>query len=410
MNNFSVAIIGGGISGLTCAKYLHDNGSSFVLLESSDAFGGRVRTDKVEGFLLDRGFQILLTNYPEAKKVLNYDDLNLKTFESGALIRKAGGFMKMDNPFKNKRAYLTMAFSSVGTLQDKLKIWKLANEVSKMEDDSFFLQEAEDTALFLQKYGWSNRMIENFFKPFFGGVFLENNLRTSSNFFKFVFKQFFKGEAALPSDGIQAIPNQLVKSLPKESLRLHAAVRGMEGNIIYLENGETISAEKIIIATNPRNADKLLNENVQRKYNMTINTYFMAESSPLKGQKFIALNPNRKGVVHNLCVPSDISSAYGNAGKSLVSVSTHGLEKFDEKQLTDRIRRELFDWFGAQVNVWKHLKTYAIPEALSEYNPLDKAQELKISENVYRCGDYLAYPSLNAAMQTGRKVAEMIVK
>lgn len=408
MNKFSIVIIGGGISGLTCANYLHNNGQSFMLLEASDAFGGRVRTDKVEGFLLDRGFQILLTNYPEAKKILNYGELNLKMFESGALIRKSGGFMKMENPFKNKWAYLTMALSGVGSVQDKLKIWQLANEVSKIDDDLFFEEDGEKTLLFLQKYGWSTKMTENFFRPFFGGVFLENELETSSNFFKFVFKQFFKGDAAIPAEGIQVIPDQLAQNLPAESKRLNTSVRGIEGNIIYLENGETIEAEKIVVATNPRNADTLLNITQPRKYNMTVNTYFMAESSPLKGQKFIALNPNRKGVVHNLCVPSDISSAYGNGGKSLVSVSTQGLEKFDEKQLTDRIRRELFDWFGAQVNVWKHLKTYSIPEALSKYEASDKAQELKISENIYRCGDYLAYPSLNAAMRTGRKVAEML--
>lgn len=410
MNDFSTVIIGGGISGLTCAKYLNEKGYSFMLLEGSDALGGRVRTDKVDGFLLDRGFQILLTNYPEAKKILNYNNLDLKYFGSGAMIKAEKGFMKMENPFRNKMAYLTMAFSSVGSLSDKLKIRKFANELSEIPDDEFFKMEATDTLTFLRNYGWSEKMINNFFKPFYGGVFLENDLVTSSNFFQFTFKQFFKGDAAIPADGMQAIPEQIAEMLPRNSIRKNARVKGFEGNQIFLDGGEVITADRIVVATDPKTSDKLLGETNKRAYNITTCTYFSAETSPLKGQKFIVLNPNRRGVVHNICVPSDISSHYGNAGKSLISVSTQGLEKLDERNLTNRIKRELFDWFGASVNVWKHLKTYHIPESLVQYRAGSERQNSKLGDNLYRCGDYLAYPSLNAAMQTGREVAQMIME
>jgi protoporphyrinogen oxidase len=410
MNDFLTVIIGGGISGLTCAKFLNEKGYSFMLLEGSDALGGRIRTDKVDGFLLDRGFQILLTNYPEAKKILNYNTLDLKYFGSGALIKAEKGFMKMENPFQNKMAYLTMAFSSVGTLSDKLKIRKFANELSEVPDDEFFNMEATDTLTFLRNYGWSEKMINNFFKPFYGGVFLENDLLTSSNFFQFTFKQFFKGDAAIPAEGIQAIPEQIAEMLPRNCIRKNARVKGFEGNQIFLEGGEVINAGRIVVATDPKSSDKLLGEINERTYNITTCTYFSAETSPLKGQKFIALNPNRRGAVHNICVPSDISSHYGNAGKSLISVSTQGLDKLDERNLTNEIKLELFDWFGPSVNVWKHLKTYHIPESLVQYRAASKRQNSKLGDNLYRCGDYLAYPSLNAAMQTGREVAQMIME
>ncbi len=410
MNDFSTVIIGGGISGLTCAKYLNEKGYSFLLLEGSDALGGRVRTDKVDGFLLDRGFQVFLTNYPEAKKILNYNNLDLKYFESGSLVKAEKGFMKMENPFRNKLAYITMAFSSVGSLSDKLKIRKFVNQLAEIPDEEFFDMQAVDTLTFLKNYGWSDRMITNFFKPFFGGVFLENDLVTSSNFFQFTFKQFFRGDATIPADGIQAIPEQIAEMIPNNRIRKNARVKGFEGNQIFLEGGEVITADKIVVATDPKTSGILLGDTQKRTYNITTCTYFSAETSPLKGQKFIALNPNRKGVVHNVCVPSDISVRYGNAGKSLISVSTHGIEKLDERNLTNRIKRELFDWFGASVNVWKHLKTYHIPEALVQYRAESEKQTSKLSENLYRCGDYLAYPSINAAMQTGREVAEMITE
>jgi len=410
MHDFSTVIIGGGISGLTCAKYLNEKGYNFMLFEGSDALGGRVRTDKVDGFLLDRGFQILLTNYPEAKKILNYNKLDLKYFGSGAMIKAEKGFMKMENPFRNKMAYLTMAFSSVGTLSDKLKIRKFANELAEIPDDEFFKMQATDTLAFLRNYGWSEKIINNFFKPFYGGVFLENNLVTSSNFFQFTFKQFFMGDAAIPANGIQAIPEQIAEMLPRNCIRKNAHVKGFEGNQIFLDGGEVITADRIVVATDPNTSDKLLGETSQRTYNITTCTYFSAETSPLKEQKFIALNPNRRGAVHNICVPSDISSHYANAGKSLISVSTHGVDKLDEITLTNTIKRELFDWFGASVNVWKHLKTYHIPESLVQYSAASKHQNSKLGDNLYRCGDYLAYPSLNAAMQTGREVAQMIME
>ena len=410
MNDFSTVIIGGGISGLTCAKYLNEKGYGFMLLEGSDALGGRVRTDKVDGFLLDRGFQVLLTNYPEAKKILNYNNLDLKYFSSGSMIKAEKGFMKMENPFRNKMAYITMAFSSVGSLSDKLKIRKFANELAEIPDEDFFKMDATDTLTFLKNYGWSDKMIANFFKPFFGGVFLENDLVTSSNFFQFVFKQFFRGDATIPADGIQAIPEQIAEMIPNNRIRKNARVKGFEGNQIFLEGGEVITADKIVLATDPHTSDDLLGETTKRVYNITTCTYFSAESSPLNGQKFIALNPNRRSVVHNICVPSDIAPNYGNAGKSLISVSTQGLEKLDERNLTNRIKRELFDWFGAKVNVWKHLKTYHIPESLVQYRAGNEKQDMKLAENLYRCGDYLAYPSLNAAMQTGREVAQIIME
>lgn len=408
MNDFSTVIIGGGISGLTCAKYLNDKGMSFVIVEGSDALGGRVRTDIVEGFRLDRGFQTLLTNYPEARKILRYSHLDLKNFESGALIKGKKGFIKFENPFKGKGGFFSMGFSPIGSWNDQLKIRKFAKYVSDIPDEELLSMDDTEAIKFLKEYGWSKEIIQQFFRPFFASVFLDNELHTSSNLFYFVFKQFFKGEMAIPAEGIQAIPEQISDLISKERIRLNTLVKGIENNQIFLENGEVLTADRIVIATDPHTASGLLGENKTYEYQINTCTYFSAEYSPLKGQKFLTLNPDPKGVVHSLCVPTDITHTYETAGKALISVSTNGLDKIDERNHISRIKRELYDWFGAQVNVWKHLRTYHLPEAVVKFPAGTKKQRLKLDENLYRCGDYLAYPSLNAAMQTGREVAEMI--
>ncbi|MBA4851024.1 NAD(P)/FAD-dependent oxidoreductase [Emticicia sp. BO119] len=408
MNDFSTVIIGGGISGLTCAKYLNEKGMSFVILESSDALGGRVRTDMVEGFRLDRGFQTLLANYSEARKILNYSHLDLNYFESGVLIKAKKGFTKLESPFKDKGSIFSKAFSPIGSWSDRLKIKKFAKYVADIPDEELFGMDDIETIKFLKKYGWSKEIIQQFFKPFFGSIFHDNELHTSSNLFHFVFKQFFKGEMAIPAEGIQAIPEQISDMISKEKIRLNTIVKGIEDNKVFLENGKILTADRIVIATDPLTADRFLDEDKIYEHQLTTCTYFSAEYSPLKGQKYLTLNPDRKGVVHNLFVPTDISPSYGTTGKTLISVSTHGLEKIDERNHISRIKREVYDWFGAQVNVWKHIRTYHIPDALPKFPSGTKKQPLKLNENLYRCGDYLAYPSLNAAMQTGREVAEMI--
>ena len=123
-------------------------------------------------------------------------------------------------------------------------------------------------------------MVASFFRPFFGGVFLENELVTSSNFFRFVFKQFYNGDAVVPAKGIQAIPEQLAARLSAESLRLSTPVAAIDDQRVHLENGETILADKIVIATDAATADRLLGNKQKREYNVTTCTYFAAERSP----------------------------------------------------------------------------------------------------------------------------------
>ncbi len=407
MANHEVIIIGAGVAGLTCAKYLKSYGIEALILEASDAVGGRVRTDVVDGFLLDRGFQILLTAYPEAQRLLDYEALRLQAFRPGALIRLNNTFEVMSDPFKEPLQLFKTLFAPVGTFGDKLKVLQLSNEVSKESTEAFFEEIATDTLSYLRQYGWSETMITNFFKPFFGGVFLENKLETASNFFRFIFKQFYTGLAVLPSQGMQAIPQQIANKLPKEAVRLNSKVANIDKNTVYLANGEVMTANHIVVATDVCQADKLLSRNVCREYNVTTCTYFEANTSPLK-EKMLALNPNRLGVVHHMCVPSDISPSYAPSGKSLISVSTQDLDLFDEKKLTAQIRAELGEWFGNEVKGWRHLRTYHLPQSLIKYTVDALETNLQIDSHLYECGDHVAYPSLNAAMATGRRVADLI--
>jgi phytoene dehydrogenase-like protein len=414
-----ILIVGAGMAGLTCANYLTRQGRAVLLLDAADAVGGRVRTDVVNGFRLDRGFQILLTAYPEARQLLNYSTLDLKLFRSGARIHhdEVGSndhWMRLLNPFKEPFSVFETLFSPIGTLPDKIRIVNLIRQVQGLSTSDLFDQPATTTGDFLHEQGFSDQIINRFFRPFFGGVFLEDDLTTSSNFFQFCFKNFFLGDAAIPALGIGEIPAQLARALPENSLRLKTTVSSVSGRTVTLDTGETLTGEAVVLAVDAASSARLrsLAPPTIQSFNHTTCTYFSATASTrpdsLKADKLLMLNTKRSSAVHNLTVLSDVAPAYAPTNQLLISVSTQGLTHVDQKALTAQIRTELTGWFGESVREWQHLRTDHIPQALPTYGPDTVHQPLRLGDGLYQCGDQTAYPSLNAAMQTGRLVAEMI--
>ncbi|QNH62380.1 protoporphyrinogen/coproporphyrinogen oxidase [Hymenobacter sediminicola] len=410
-----IVIIGAGMAGLTCANYLHRAGRAVVVLEAAEAVGGRVRTDVTpDGFRLDHGFQILLTKYPEVQRLLDYGALNLKAFQSGAVIRLASGQeTTLRNPLRQPAAALSAAVSPIGSLPDKLRIASLAQHVSRRGSEELLARPSTDTLTFLRRYGWSEHIIDSFFRPFFGGVFLDRGLSTGSNFFEFVYQQFIEGEAAVPALGMQQIPEQLAQRLPAGTVRLNTPAEAVEGTTVRLRGGETLEAAAIVVATDGNTTARLLPHLPQlhaTAWRRTTCTYFSAPSSPGRQDRLLRLNAMPGQLAHNVSFPSDVAPDYAPEGRTLVSVSTHGEHGLPETTLTALLRAELMLWFGEEVARWQHLRTYDLPHALPVYpGGQPPCQELRLTSTLYRCGDYTAYPSLNAAMATGREVAEMLL-
>ncbi|WP_126546693.1 protoporphyrinogen/coproporphyrinogen oxidase [Hymenobacter amundsenii] len=413
-----VLIIGAGMAGLSCANYLHRAGRPVLVLEAADAVGGRVRTDHTDdGFLLDRGFQVLLTRYPEVERLIDYGALDLQAFRSGAVIRLPDGKQTtLQNPLQQPTAAFSALTSRIGTLPDKLRILSLVQHVRRYTSGQLLSRNStneQSTLEFLRHYGWSERMIDNFFRPFFGGVFLDRSLSTAANFFEFVFQQFVEGEAVVPALGMQQIPEQLATRLPAGAVRLHTPVAAIEGTTVRLQNGETIEAAAVVVAVDGEAAARLLpaaEAPTALSWRRTTCTYFAAPTVPGRPDKLLRLNAAPTSLAHNVAFPSDVAPDYAPTGQRLVSVSTHGEHGLSEADLTARLRQELAAWFGPEAANWRHLRTYALPYALPEYPAGQPArQSLKLTNTLYRCGDYAAYPSLNAALASGREVADMIL-
>ena len=401
-----VVIVGGGVSGLACAHRLHQANIPFTLIEASDEPGGRVRTDEYHGFLLDRGFQVLLTAYPEARRILNYKKLELRKFRSGALIRWGGKFHRLVDPWRDPFKALPTLFSPIGTLRDKLRIAKLRSSVVSKSLFNIFHAEDKTTLAELKSYQFSPKIIDQFFRPFFGGVFLDCDLVTSSRMFNFVFQMFSRGSVTLPKAGIGQIANQLASRLPSERLRFGCPVKKIEGNTLWLEDGSEISSRRIVVAAGGEATARLLGRpfgSHQRRQVACL--YFRAPKAPLN-EPYLVLNGEQIGPVNNLCVPSLVSPNYAPQGQHLISLTV--LQDSLGADLESDVIGQMHDWYGSQVNDWEHLRTYRIAEALPNQSAgvLPAFTQGKLNADVYLCGDFCTQGSLNAAMYSGRLAAE----
>ena len=408
-----ITIIGAGISGLTAAVYLHKKGFPIHIIEASDRVGGRIKTDIVNGFRLDRGFQVLLTEYPETKALLDYKKLNLKRFLPGASVFYDGGKFEIADPFRRPSALFATIFAPVGSLKDKINTFLLKNKLVKISVSAIFKQPETDTVSALKKYGFSDKMITRFYKPFFSGIFLENDLKTSSNMFDFVMKMFSEGDAAIPEMGMEEIPKQLLAMLPPNSVTYNTKITKIEGTKITTYNNEVFNADKIIIATEATSIASNYIPKVKQNFHSVSNVYFEATVAPTK-KAIVVLNASPKlKFVNNLVVLTNVSDKYASEGKILISVSVNGNQTIDDEILAQNIKTEMKSWYGQQVDSWKLIKTYHINYALPNQDQVTNEltdSDLKIDENVYICGDHLLNGSINAAMQSGRLVAELIEK
>jgi phytoene dehydrogenase-like protein len=405
-----VVIVGAGVSGLCCARELHAAGLDVLVLERGDGPGGRVRTDEVEGFLLDRGFQVLLTAYPEARRVLDYERLGLRAFESGALIRTDGRFARVADPFRHPLQALASVRGAPGGLPDKLRVARLRRRLSRGSINEILTAPQVTTAEALRREGFSRGLTESFFRPFLGGIFLDPGLETSSRLFALVFKMFAEGEAALPAAGMGAIPRQLAESLPEAALRYGITVESAGPGEVFLAGGERVAAETVVVAADGPEAARLTGAVKAPGARGVTTLQYAADRSPL-GEPVLVLDGEGRGPVNDLCVPSDVAPSYAPPGAALVSATVLGVPPQDDAALDEAARGQLRGWFGAQVDDWRLLRALRVPFALPAQPPavLTPAERpVRLREGLFVCGDHRDTASLQGAMVSGRRAAAAV--
>ena len=410
-----VIIIGAGLAGLCCAIRLHQADRSVLLLEATDRVGGRVRSDVVDGFVLDHGFQVLLTAYPACQQLLDYESLQLRAFEPGALVRCGGNFSLLGDPWRRPTQALATALSPVGTFADKLRIAKLRSRSQQGSLEDLYQREQRTAIAELERLGFTTKMIDHFFRPFLGGVFLDESLAVSSRLLEFVFRMFATGEIAIPAGGMAAIPRQLADRLPGDSIRLSTTVGELDGRTVRLTDGTELSADSVVVATESSASARLLGrDELNTPWASTTTFYYAADRVP-DDRKLLILRGDERGPIQTAVVISNVAPEYAPEGKSLISVSVSEGESTDDLAALDAsIRAQLGNWFGDEVNAWRQLRIYEVPYALPCCSLEPVLADVEASSfggeaNVFVCGDHRETPSIQGAMNSGLRVADAIL-
>lgn len=411
MSTPDVLVIGAGLSGLACARQLHRRGLSVQVLEAADRVGGRVRTEEADGFRMDRGFQVMLTAYPEAQLALDYEALDFRAFYDGALVRYGGRFHRIADPLRRPLDVPQTLISPIGTAADKLRVARVRFRLRQLTVPEIMERE-ERTALEVlrSRWGFSASMIDRFFRPFFGGIFFDRALGASSRMFEFLFKMFAEGQTVLPAGGIDRIPAQMRASLPEEAVRLNTTVESVEGQRVALGDGQTLEAPAVVVATPAPEADRLVGGIEPVAGRSTVCLYFSAPASPLD-DPILVLNGDGVGPINNVAVPSDVAPGYAPDDRALIAAVVVGTPAEDDEALRRAVREQLIDWFGIEAGGWTHLRTMHIPYALPEQAPpfLSPPQrEVRRRPGLYVCGDHRRTGSINGALASGRVVARAV--
>ena len=403
----SIHIIGGGISGLIAARVLEEHGLSATIIEATDRLGGRVKTDVVDGYSLDHGFQVLLTAYPAAKKYLDFDALELQEFLPGSAIFKNGKQKIIGDPLRNLSLLLPTLFSGIGTVNDKLKILALNRRLKKKSIQNIFAEKEQTTRVYLENIGFSEAIITDFFTPFFSGIFLENKLETSSRMFEFVYKMFGEGNAALPKDGIQAIPKQLFEKLKSTTYVFNTKVKSVENGSIKLESGETLKSNFTIIATQASGlVSNLKNQATLWKSCDTL--YFEVAKREIK-KPLIGLIAMHNALINNIFYHTSLQTS-ATATKELLSVTVIDRQNLTNKQLVTEVQKELKEL--CNIDSCTFIKQYNIPMALPNLQDIQYEMlpsETRLTETIFLAGDTQLNGSLNAAMIAGERAALEVI-
>jgi phytoene dehydrogenase-like protein len=406
-----VIIVGAGMAGLTCAEDLTRAGIDTLVLEASDGVGGRVRSDLVDGYRLDRGFQILLLAYPQVQQRLDLERLDLGRFAPGAIVRSDGGLHRVSDPRRRPKDLLRSAATPVASPMDKLRAARLLLDVCTHSPKELLRRPDRSTAQRLAAAGFSRGFIERFWQPLFAGIQLDPDLEVSAQRFELILRMIALGDTALPRDGLGAVSAQIAQRLPAHAIRTHAEVATVAPDQVTLTDGEIVTARAVVVATEGPTAHRLLGDAVPDPGSRAAACCWFALPTPPLRQPFLILDGagREAGPALNVVVMSEVQPRYAPPGRALLAAAVPGPLAL-APDLEQRVQNQLAGWFWAGFSDLQPLRTDVIPHGQPlQSPPLHPRRRVDLGEGLFVCGDHRDTASLQGAMFSGERTARAVL-
>lgn len=406
-----VTIVGAGLAGLVCAADLVQAGVEVTVLEASDGVGGRVRGDLVDGFRLDRGFQILLTGYPQVKKRIDLDALGLGTFVPGAIVRTATGFHRLSDPLRQPGDLLETLQTPIASWRDKARSARLVLDVVRHPVDELVRRPDVSTGERLAAARFSERFVTAFWRPLFAGIQLDPGLEVSSRRFELILRMLVTGSTGLPRDGIGALPDQIAARLPDGCVRLGARVTAISPGSVELTDGERRSSRIVVVATDGPTAHTLVpGQAVEDPGSRPVACcWYSLPAPPVRGP-YLVLDGTMNGPALNVVVMSEVQPSYAPPGRALLAASVPGPRAL-AADLGEEVQAQLARWFGAARSDLVHLRTDVIPHGQPDQRPpLRMRRRVDLGDGLFVCGDHRDTASTQGAMFSGERTAAAVLR
>jgi len=413
-----VAVVGGGLAGLVAARHLASAGADVQLFERRAEVGGRVRSVHADGYTFDRGFQVLFTAYPAARRELDYDDLDLRPFTPGATIAHPGRRSTLSDPRRDPSALTETLFNADVRVGDLLRLFRLQRRLRSRSADERFARDDTDVRRYLEEQGFSHRFVERFAAPFYGGITLDRSLSTSAAVFEYTFEMLTEGRIAVPAEGMGAIPEQLADRASEAGARIDrgACVDGLHADdgVTVEIGGETVTADAAVVATDPMAAAELTGVETSTEARGCVTQHLA-----LPGH--VDLDTGRRIVLNaaddrpNTVAPmSAVAPEYAPDDRTLLSATFLGTPEDDDETLAGAVRDALSSWYPERhVDGLELLRTDRVefaqfdqPPGFREAVPSVTAPEGPVA----LAGDHTAWSSIQGALSSGRRAAEAVLE
>lgn len=397
-------MVGAGLAGLACAQRLSAAGVEVTVLEASDGVGGRVRTDVIDGFRCDRGFQLVNPSYPALKRAVDLDALDLKPFSAGVTVAHGGTRSTLADPRREPAlAYATLT-ARAGTLADKLRFARWAGRsllpvgALLRRPDRTLAEDLDEARL--------GRLRTAVVEPFLAGVVAEREGRTSAAFIALLLRSFLLGTPAVPSLGVARLPALMAARLPDGAVRLGAPVREVGAHAVRTDAGELVG-DAMVVATDPPTAAILTGEPAPAMKALT--TFWHTAPEPPTTTRLLHLDGDARGPVINTAVLTNAAPTYAPAGRPLIATTILGADGSGEMERVVRAHAGVI--YGVPTDRWELVTTHVITSALPEQSPpLEHHRPVRLTSGAYICGDHRDTASIQGALVSGFRTARAVLQ